>query len=1222
MKLADHVEYIRQLIDTTFRNRLGRMGITDVMLQDMNSIPENYHSERIRIEPIREVLIAETGSVAEAYEKMVEEFTFTLFNRIAALKVIEAHSLHPEIITRRNQHGDRSFAHKYWLEQNPDGRDEEMEGLVRFIEDRFDVLEDDIPLFSTQHSYHLLPTAIELNTIINAFNAVETDDQIEADIWKSDDVLGWLYESFNNHKKTTHKESGEKTEYNKVSIQSQVYTPRWVVKFLVDNSLGKLYLEMYPDSDIKSQYKIANVPKTQTRITRLLTEIKLMDPATGSGNFLLYGFDLFYDLYVDQIENYGAEYDENKIPELIIRHNLHGIDLDDRAVQLAQLGLYIKAKRKKRNAKIDHFNVVSSDFFLPPYEQVKSIFEENSNLDSKEKDIIRDIWSDLQQAFKFGSLIRLEEKLSNRLHGLTQGGTSLFSKLESTVYDQFRDNFFINLQKAISQNAAKQGQTFLNTKTQDAITFLQLISQKYDVAVANPPYTDSANFGPELKKFIDANYKNPFKFNTNLYAAFIKKCCELTDEKGYVALIHPHTFMFIKSFEDVRNYIIGKTHIDILVDYGLDRVNLFGPGILLDATWYVLSKSQNNTEGVYLNITANQPERTKQSSLKTAYEDLIINKKNDRVYTLSQSKLKIIEGSPFIYWISDGFRDKFKEKPIQTYADVAQGMGTGNNDKFLRFWWEISNKFNAQDGFSYWKGYSKGGPFNKWFGNLWAVVDWKNEGNDLKNYAGSILRNADYYFKKGITYSASGSKGVSFRYLPENYAFDVGGSCIFPKNENDIDYYLGFLNTNLCLYITDCLNPTVNTQVGDLKRIPVVMPPQLFKDNVSALVTENIIIKRQFCSFRVIENTYLESPLLTYSDATLKERILAYLNYENSQLTKVLLNEAVINQLIFKVYNLSEEDRVQVDAKMGKSIGDLPVIEIARRAYLSETKLEQEIAINHLSSLATLDFEEHQIHVIISEFSTLYQSNNDLEEFCIRHQINPINVWYLFKESKLIPQARSSEIVLEFLTDAFRTILMDDEDGIVPLVGLPGEPKLMDRFEEYCFSKGFTAAQIMQLDGLLGHSLNDHIEHHFFKNLSDHLNLFMYLPKTPFIWHLSSGEQQGFEAYIVIYKWKRDSLYKLKSSYLSKRTESLQYRLQQIGESTTGQAQSEKETIRLQLQEITVFAKKIDELIAEGYDPKLDDGVGKNIAPLQNKGMLRTEVLKLTQLQKYLNADW
>jgi hypothetical protein len=597
MKLSDHVENIRQLIDTTFRNRLGRMGITDSVLQDIKYIPENYHSERNLIEPIRVVLIAETGSVAEAYEKMVEEFTFTLFNRIAALKVIEAHSLHPEIITRRSQHGERSFAHKHWLEQNPEGRNEEMEGIVRFIKDRFSELGSEIPLFSLHHPYHLLPTAIELYSIINAFNAVEKDEQIDEDIWKSDDILGWLYESYNNHKKNAHKESGEKTEYNKVSIQSQVYTPRWVVKFLVDNSLGKLYLEMYPDSDIKRHYKIANAPKAQTRSPKPITEIKLIDPATGSGNFLLYGFDLFYDLYIDQIENYGADYNDNKIPELIIAHNLHGVDLDDRAVQLAQLGLYIKAKRKKRTAKINHFNVVSSDFFLPPYEQVKSIFEENSNLDSKEKDIIRDIWSDLQQAFKFGSLIRLEEKLSNRLHGLTQGGTSLFSNLEVTDYDHFRDNFFINLQTAISQNAAKQGQTFLNTKTQDAITFLQLISQKYDIAVANPPYTDSANFGPELKKFIDINYKQPYKFNPNLYATFIKRCYELINEQGKMALIHPLTFMYIKTFEDVRKFIIDKLNINVFVDYGLS--NLFG-SVMVDPAFYVLEKEKNlQMHGLY-----------------------------------------------------------------------------------------------------------------------------------------------------------------------------------------------------------------------------------------------------------------------------------------------------------------------------------------------------------------------------------------------------------------------------------------------------------------------------------------------------------------------------------------------------------------------------------------------------------------------------------------------
>lgn len=1243
MKLADHVELIRKLIDTAFRNRLGRMGITAAALQPIDAIPAEYKADRKRIETIREVWIAETGTVADAYEKLVEELTFTLFNRLAALKVMEAHTLHPEIVTRRAQHGDRSFAHKHWLEENPDGRSEEMEGLVRFMEDQLAALSADIPLFSPQHPYHLLPTAIELNGIMNAFNQVETDEQVEDIIWQSDDVLGWLYESYNNYKKAAHKDSGDKTEYNKVSIQSQVYTPRWVVKFLVDNSLGKMYLEMYPDSDIKNRYKIANAPKARTREPKPLTEIKLIDPATGSGNYLLYGFDLFYDLYTDQIENYGADYNDRKIPELIIAHNLHGVDLDDRAIQLAQLGLYIKAKRKKRSAKIEHFNIVSSDFFLPEYSEVKQLFESEQPLSPELEKIVTDLWADLQQAYKFGALIRLEEKFSLRLHGLVDKethGVTLFSESTLASYEYFRNSFFTNLQKAVVQNTAKQGQTFLNTKTQDAITFLQLLTQKYDVAVANPPYTDSADFGPELKKFVDANYKQPYKFNSNLYATFIKRCFELIDEKGKMALIHPLTFMYIKTFEDVRKFVIDKTHISVFVDYGLS--NLFG-AVMVDPAFYVLEKEQKAENSWFISLdqyTRTSNEKFKKDFCLEALDDHLANRPNKHNITLPQEKLKIIEGWPFIYWISDVFREKFKGESILNAFNPAQGAATTDNNRFLRFWWEvgldgISIDYSSDD--RRWVMYAKGGPFNKWFGNMWVSLDWNNNGNDLEK-VGAVLRNSNFYFSEGITYSASGSKGASYRLLPKNSIFDTGGSCIFAdKKFKNITYLLAFLNTPLASYIIDCLNPTVNTQVGDIQRVPFVKPPQLLEDNISALAAENVAIKKQLNSYRIIETNYQQNPLLAYRDATLKDRLLSCLNYENAQLTQVLLNEAVINELIFKVYELSAEDRQQVEAKMGVPVGQLGIGNDELRMFLDAiTNYELEIrngnvqlnpiVLEHVKQLPVVAIEEEKKRQIILEFPSMYQSNNDLEEFCIRHQVNPINVWCWFKESKVLPPARAAEIALEFLADAFRSILMADEDGIVPLVGLPGEPRLMDRFEEYCFSKGFTSAQIMQLDGLLGRPVNEYVEQYFFRHFSDHLNLFMYLPKTPFIWHLSSGEHQGFEAYLIIYKWNRDSLYKLKSTYLSKRTESLQYRLQQIADSSTGQAQTEKETIRLQLQEIETFAKKIDELIAAGYDPKLDDGVGKNIAPLQVRGILKAEVLKSagknSQLQKYLNADW
>lgn len=1228
MKLSEHTEHIRQLIDRAFRNRLGRMGINEGQLVSLPDAPV----ERKRMETIREVFVAETGTVADAYEKLVEELTFTLFNRLAALKVMEAHTLHPEIVTRRETHGGRSFAHLAWLEQNPNARNEEAEGLLPFLEDQLQKLASDIPLFSPQHPYHLLPTALELLGIINAFNQVEVDSQVEAEIWKSDDVLGWLYESYNNYKKAAHKASGDKTEYNKVSIQSQVYTPRWVVQFLVDNSLGKLYLEMYPDSEIRYKYKIANAPTSQTRERKPLHEVLMIDPSTGSGNYLLYGFDMYYDLYKDQIQNYGADYEEADIPKLIIENNLHGVDLDDRAIQLAQLGLYIKAKRKKRTVKIEHFNIVSSDFFLPAYEEVKHLFENGAPLDEQLEKIVIDLWEDIQQAHKFGSLIRLEEKFSIKLHGLVkEEGITLFTEQNLVKYDEFRTNFFTNLQKAVAQNTAKQGQTFLNTKTQDAITFLQLLTQKYDVAVANPPYTDSADFGPELKKFVEANYKQQYNFSTNLYGAFIKRCCEIVNENGFTAMIHPLTFMYIKTFEGVRKYILDKTNIEIFIEFGLGGV--FTSKVDVDVAAYILRNCRIDKikdSSLFMNLQKYKGLKIKKDIFENAFNNHLQNRADEHNFYCEQKKLKIIESWPFIYWISDGFREKFKEKTIQNIFNPAQGAATTDNNRFLRFWWEISLDSISKDyqkDKKRWVLYSKGGPFNKWYGNIWVVLDWNNNGQDLLD-VGAVLRNSNFYFKKGVTYSASGSKGASYRQLPKNSIFDTGGSCIFAEKDfKNIEYLTAFLNSPIASYIIDCLNPTVNTQVGDLQRVPFVIPSKEIEEKISLLSTKNISVKKELCTFRIIETNFVQSPITAFHGASLKDRVLTYLKFENTQLTQVLINESIINELIFEVYELSDADREQVEAKMGVSIGALTVLQEAKDAFLAQLQNLIAEVTEHILNLPVTTFDEQEIREIKEGFATLYQSNNDLEEFCIHHQVNPINVWYWFKEANTVPVARAAEIALEFLADNIRTLLQQDEDGIIPLVGLPGEEALSQRLEQHCLQNGFTAAQYMQLDSLLGRSVNEYLEHHFFNDLGNLVNLFRHLPKTPFIWHLSSGQHQGFEVYILIYKWNRDSLFKLKSQYINHRVQNLEYRQIQLQDVNTAQAQAEKEKIRLQLQEIETFKNKIDELIAEGYDPKLDDGVGKNIAPLQKKGLLRTEVLKTTggaksQLEKYLNADW
>jgi len=265
--------------------------------------------------------------------------------------------------------------------------------------------------------------------------------------------------------------------------------------------------------------------------------------------------------------------------------------------------------------------------------------------------------------------------------------------------------------------------------------------------------------------------------------------------------------MFIKTFEDVRKFIISNVHITLLVDYGLDRVNLFGPGILLDAAWYVLSKKQNNDKSIFFNISANQQEKNKMESLMIAFQHCICNKKHDRVYIINQNELKIIQGWPIIYWFSKSFRNKFKTNPISDYFAICKGLTTGKNERFLRYKWELKQSEISIDYIRddrKWVPFAKGGPFNKWFGNLWLCVNWENNGFEIKNFVDengkvrSRPQNEQYYLQEGITSSLSSSRGISFRYLPKNYITEGASAGGFLFNDDiSLYYYIALLNSNL-----------------------------------------------------------------------------------------------------------------------------------------------------------------------------------------------------------------------------------------------------------------------------------------------------------------------------------------------------------------------------------------------------------------------------------------
>ena len=1224
MKLINHVLDIRRLIQQAFDNRFSRLGLRAKEPVPVEQLATDQQQRRRQLDNIMQSHLSELGDYALARQAAINECVFTLFNRIAAIKVMEAKELFPEIITRRKENAGRSFEHNAWLEDHPEERGAEREGLKHFLTDQFNNLGEHIPLYRKDYPYALMPTADELNEIIEQFNAVENDPDCGEDVWRGDDILGWLYENFNAVEKESLKQSGEKTEYNKVSLQSQVYTPQWVVKFLVDNTLGKTYLEMFPDSAIKEKYQIANAPERQMRHPKDLLQMRFLDPACGSGNFLIYAFSLFYDLYIDQMENYGKDYGRRDIPKMIVENNLFGVDLDERAAQISQIALFIKSRvlGGHRSHWPSYTNVVSTHFFLDDYEKVKDTFDTIDNLDASKRNIMRMIWDDLSNAYKFGSLVRVDETLDKILPN--DSTHNLFAQQEMEDMFSFKQQFMGQLRQKVNELGELGSNPYTLAKTNDAISFLEIIAHKYDVVVANPPYTDSADYGAELKAFVEENYRKPMKFNTNLYACFIKRCCELAGDDGKVGMIHPMTFMYIKTFEDVRKFILNDTHIDLFVEYGLS--NLFGT-IMVDPAFYVLDLNKGNQkDSIFISLdqyTRTPEEKFKKNYCLQALKDYICNQVNKHVYTLPQSKLKGIKSYPFIYWISDEFREKFGSEDLDNTIFIRQGGATGNNERTLRFFWEV-DKDNISEDISIRKDYlfyPKGGPFRKWYGNNWVVIAYNNPQMYayLKSH-GNRLPSENFYKQEGVTYCSSGSRGCSFRYMPQNQVISGAGPGIYPSVKfSDIFYYLAFLNSKLSTYLLNCLNPTVNVTQGDIKRIPFAVPSNEFEIIIQQHSISCVSIRKHLCEFSLIEPHFSESPIKAGDDVHIS--LVAFYNTENALLTQILLNESIVNKIVFEVYELSEHDKQMVLDKEGIPAGDLPVSREAKVAYHQWLTEESEFAPSD-EVLAHLDaLEERDDLPQITDFDTLYQNNNEWEEFCIKRKMNPVEAWYQFRKAGILPPQRTQTLAFELVTDVTRTVLAKDDDGIIPLGDKMGEERLAIRIEREMIERGYTAAQFAQVCHLLGCPLEKYLQERFFQQLSDHLNLFMYLPKTPFIWHLTSGPHHAIELYISIYKWSRDALFRVRSIYAANRETALRDRLNSI-DTNNPEGRLEANELRAMLTELQEFCQKVDDLLASGYDPKLDDGVGKNIAPLQKRKMLSYEVLNTGQLKKYLNADW
>jgi hypothetical protein len=1218
MNLEDNVAKIKDKIRNSFHKRLVRLGIREDQISARDEEDPDFKKAKAAVEAILE----DEESFEEARDEYLDEVTFTLFNRIAGIKTMEAESrqLVPEIIQIRAQHGDKSFAHNVWLEENPIQNSETLEGLNNFIRAKFNELSDELPLYSKENPYDLLPEVHDLKDIINLFN-----EEISLDDWKKDDILGWLYEAYNKKDYQDFKESGDKIEWDKLSLSSQMYTPRWVVEFLVNNSLGKYWLEINPDSIIRENHDIANAPDEAILEPKGVEEIKVIDPASGSGNFLLYSFELLVEIYEE--EGYAAE----EIPALILKNNLFGLDIDERAVQIARLQLYIKAKTYNRNTEIEDINVVSSNFHLPEFDKVKDQFAIDLEFAANEKEFLEELWNELREAHKFGSLLTLDDKLERFMADKKAGDdlglfdsfrdvenieTEVLEKLESVIADALDDNYSSNFIKYQSLDAVKFAEIMLGVNKKDR----DYEVNKYDIAVANPPYTDSANYGTELKSYVNDHYKKPTSFHKNLYSCFLKKNSDFINDQGKIAMIHPLTFMYIKSYEDMREFILNNFHIDSLIEFGLGGV-FEDTNINVDTAGYIIEKNNQTSKTFFMNLQEYKGHSNKKNIFQNAFENYVHGIENKHNYCLDQEKLKIIDSYPFIYWISDSFREKFELNTIEEECYLGEGLKSNDNTRFLHYWWEIGFN-NLPENYKF---HTKGGKFNKWYGNNWLMVNMKSNGEYLEKH-GASLTNSEFYDKKGITFGKTSSKHNSFRILEKEVVFDSQSPSIFIKEYSKIDelYLLSFLNSKLAIYILQGLNPTAATQVGDIKRIPIVKPNIIKNKQIIELVEEILYEKKIKYKFDILEKEFKNTPLdynWDKNSLNVEQRLKKYIDFKYNSDCKILINEALIDELIFDVYELTESDRKMVLEQEGMPVGLYPVLKQDKNNYLESKKADLEEEVIEFVNDLPIETDSSRENIKDS-IKKLYKKNKSLEDISMELEINPISVVEIIKEFDFYPKKLAYQKAHEFMLDLTREILMENDDGIVMLNEYAGEEPLDKMIENKLYEKDFSSGDVKRLESMLGKNIKEYLLSSFFADELSTLNLFRFLPKTPFIWHLSSGDQHGFDVYTIIYRWNRDKILKIKSYYIDKRKAGINNRLSNLSGDDSAAAEKEKDKLRKQINEIKDFENKLDELLTLGYDPELDDGVGRNIAPLQDLGLLADDVLTKSQLKKFLNADW
>ncbi len=740
---------------------------------------------------------------SRGYDQVMEETAYTWFNRFIALRYMQEHNLLP-VSVRVLPDAPGALPELVRQAQNVELDGVDFSHVVELLEgNRTETLYTELLIALCNQLSDVLPQMFEPisdytellfpDGLLREDSVLAMLAAVDAENWADIQVIGWLYQYYNTELKNETFEllkKNVKITKERIGAATQLFTPEWIVRYMVENSLGRLWLEGHDDRALRQRWRyymdeaeqepqvaaqLAQIRAQESRIQP--EEIRLLDPCMGSGHILVYAFDVLMEIYRTQ------GYTDRDAVSAIIENNLYGLDIDDRAAQLAYFALMMKACEHDRR-------------FLRRGVQphVCAVAEWNGNPNDSPA------WSDGQRcaarmlretftdAKEYGSILSIPKPLADALDALGEnpfgGETALGIDAE-------------NLQRLAAQ--------------------AKIMARKYDVVVTNPPYMGSSGMGARLAEFVKKQYPDS---KSDMSTVFMQKCMDYCTESGYMSMINIPVWMFLSSYEKLRKDIIEKKTIVSMAHFGR---GIFGSDF--GTTSFVIS---NKHVSKYLGSYRRLFEKQGAVDSVEQKEEWYLEGKGR--FVARQDSFEKIPGAPVAYWVSENVRKCFEaSEKIGTYASPRQGLATGNNEVFLKLWFEVNANdinINACNYEMFEKSkkkyipYNKGGAFRKWFAFLDCVIRFDKESYEILSTTGNHLPSRELYFHEAISWSKVTSGSLSMRYVPTGSAFDVAGCSIFSKE--NLDYLLGFTNSNVMLYLMNTLSQTLNYEVGNVKQMPLI----------------------------------------------------------------------------------------------------------------------------------------------------------------------------------------------------------------------------------------------------------------------------------------------------------------------------------------------------------------------------------------------------------------